>query len=270
MKIWKNTVTLDGYDEGLTFTEDKEQADIALLGSKLIRLNEFPNLRGIFRAGIGRDNVPIQEAETRGIAVRFPTEETIDLIYEETANFTCGLIFRMLYNNVGIIEPWVKYDRIQLQDQNLLVIGTGNIGSRVVEKMQHFMNVLTYDVLNNTPADLPGLLKKADCVTLHIPNIPENKTFFDAEKLALMKDGAILINTARGAIVDEDALYGEISNNRLKAAFDVYWQEPYRGKLKEFHPDRFYMTPHVASTCTGFLEGCRRDMDKLIKDLSNV
>ena len=117
IKIWKNTATLDGYDAGLTFTENKEQAIIALLGSKAINLDDFPNLKGIFRAGIGRDNVPIQEAKTRGIDVRFPSEETIDIIYEETANFTCSMIFKMLYQNVGTIDPWMKYDRVQLQDK---------------------------------------------------------------------------------------------------------------------------------------------------------
>ena len=270
MLIYKNTSTLDGYDAGLSFTDKKESADIALLGSKPIRLNEFPRIKGVFRAGIGKDNVPVKEAEEKGILVRFPEENTVNLIYEETANFTCGLIFRMLYNEVGNVEQWVKYDRIQLEDKYLLVIGIGNIGSRVAEKMRHFINVLTYDVLNNTLADLPGLLKKADCVTLHIPNLPQNKSFFDKEKLTLIKEGAILVNTARGAIVDEDALYNEINNNRIKAAFDVYWQEPYRGRLKQFHPDRFYMTPHVASTCSGFLQGCRRDLDKLITDLNNA
>ena len=270
MLIYKNTSTLDGYNEGILFTSDCTKADIALLGSKPINLKDFPNLKGIFRAGIGKDNVPIREAEAAGIIVRFPEQNTVDLIFEETANFTCGLIFRMLYDNVGTLDPWLKYDRIQLQDKALLIIGQGNIGKRITYKMQNFMKVQTYDVVSNTADDLVDLLRIADCVSIHIPNVPENQSFIDQEKLELMKDGATLINTARGAIVDEDALYNEISKNRIKAAFDVYWQEPYQGKLKEFHPERFYMTPHVASTCRGFLQGCRRDLDKLVKDLSNV
>ena len=84
-----------------------------------------------------------------------------------------------------------------------------------------------------------------------------------------MKDGAALINTARGPIVDEEALYAEIKLGRLKAAFDVFWKEPYNQKLKEFYPNFFYMTPHVASTCKGFLIGCRQGLDLLIKELNN-
>ena len=69
MKIWKNTSTLNGYDNGLIFTEDKNQADIALLGSKPINLFEFPILKGIFRAGIGKDNVPEKDALEKGARI---------------------------------------------------------------------------------------------------------------------------------------------------------------------------------------------------------
>lgn len=268
--IWKNTATLDGYDDGLNFTELKHEADIVLLGSKPINLHEFPSLKGVFRAGIGRDNVPEQEAAQKGILVRYPARDTIDLIYTETAAFTCSLIFRMVYNKLGGIDPWVKHDRIELKSKTLLVIGAGNIGSRVAGYMQPFMNVLAFDILENDLKELPHKIKQADCISLHIPKTDDNKSFIDAEKLSLMKDGAALINTARGDIVDEDALYQELRAGRLCAAFDVFWKEPYAGKLKEFYPDRFFMTPHVASTCRGFLTGCRKGVDDLIEELRNV
>jgi len=268
MKIWKNTATLKGYDNGLNFTELKHEANIALLGGKPINLNEFPNLKGIFRAGIGRDNVPVKEAEARGIVVRFPPQDTIDVIFEETANFTCGLIFRMLYGEIGTCDPWMKHDRVQLADKMLLVIGSGNIGSRVAEKMENFLKVKTYDVLQHSASELDDLIACADCITLHIPNNEENNRFMDCKKLSRMKDGAVLVNTARGAIVDEDALFKEIGSGRLRAAFDVFWQEPYEGKLKKFHPEHFFMTPHVASTCSGFLVGCKKGLNSLIEEIS--
>ena len=269
MLIWKNTSTLDGYDNGLHFIEDKDQADIALLGSKPIDLYEFPNLKGIFRAGIGRDNVPVNDALNARILVRFPSEKTISYIYEETARFTCYLIFRMMYQDVGTLNPWEKLSRVQLQDKNLLVIGHGNIGKRVADSMRHFMRVSAYDVLNNAPEDLIRDLSQADCVSLHVPNTPNNMAFIDKTKLARMKDGSALVNTARGRIVDEQALYQELNCGRLRAAFDVFWEEPYRGILSELHPSKFFMTPHVASTCNGFLEGCREGLDMLIKELNN-
>ena len=81
-----------------------------------------------------------------------------------------------------------------------------------------------------------------------------------------MQDDAILVNTARGPIVDEQALYEELRKGRIYAAFDVFWEEPYQGILAEFHPDRFYMTPHVASNCMDFLEGLASDFRKLEKE----
>jgi len=267
MKIWKNTSTFDGFDKGLSFTKNKKDAEIALIGSKAINLSEFPNLKGIFRAGIGRDNIPEQEAQEKGVIVKFPSNETIDIIFDETASFTCNLIFQILYSNVGTLNPWLKEPRIQLSQKKLLVIGTGKIGTQVVQLMKPFLQVLTFDILQNKKFELKELIEQADCISIHIPKSNENISFIDKEKLSWMKDGAGLINTARGAIVDEEALYNELAKGRLKAAFDVYWQEPYKGKLNNFYPKLFFMTPHVASTCKGFIEGCRRSLDELILDL---
>lgn len=268
MKIWTNTNTLTGFDSDLLFTESKEDADIALLGSKAIDLIDFSALQAIFRAGIGSDNVPKQQAQARGIVVRYPSQATVDVLYDETARFTCSLVFRMLYKRIGAIEPWEKHQRTQMSKKTLLIIGTGNIGLRVAQLMTPFLKVNTFDTMRDGLSDLDPLIRRADCITLHIPNNKENASFFDREKLSLMKDDAILVNTARGPLVEEEALYDEIQSGRLSAAFDVFWQEPYEGKLKEFHPDTFVMTPHVASNCTEFLQGCRNDLDKLIAELS--
>ena len=267
MLIWKNTTTLDGFDVGLKFTNSKLDADIALLGSKVIELNDFQNLKAIFRAGIGQDNVPEKEAQQRGIIVRYPSNETTNIIFEETAKFTCGLIFRMLYEKIGTIEPWVKLPRYQLEKRNLLVIGSGRIGRKVAKLMTPFLHISTFDIKENDYFELKPLIQQADCITIHIPKNDNNVSFIDDEKLSWMKDGASIVNTARGSIVDEKSLYNEIKSGRIKAAFDVFWKEPYEGMLKEFYPDGFFMTPHVASTCSAFLEGCKKDLTILINEL---
>ena len=74
-----------------------------------------------------------------------------------------------------------------------------------------------------------------------------------------MKDGTLLVNTARAAIVSENALYDELTNGRLLAAFDVFWQEPYNGKLLEIPKDRFIRSPHAASNCKEFLQATAED-----------
>jgi phosphoglycerate dehydrogenase-like enzyme len=267
MKIWTNTKTLDGLVDDLQFTDNKEDAEIALLGSKPIDLSEFPKLRGIFRAGVSVTNVPVEDAKKRGIDIRIPSENTVNFIYEETANFTCYLILRMLYRNIGSLDPWIKYNRTFLNHQNLLIIGMGKIGSMVTEKMVRLLLITTYDITTNSESELKELINKADCISIHVPNTPDNNSFIDAEKLSWMKDGAVLINTARGPIIDEDALYKELKNNRIYASFDVYWKEPYYGKLKEFYPDHFFMTPHVGSTCDEFLNGAAIDLRSMILEI---
>ena len=168
---------------------------------------------------------------------------------------------------MGTIEPWYKFDRPELSKKILLVIGTGNIGRRVVKYMHPFMRVLTFDIMENDVSELPGLIRHADCITLHIPKNDGNNAFMDKDRLAMMKDDAVLVNTARGAIVDEDALYKEIKSGRLKAAFDVFWKEPYDRRLIEFYPDKFFMSPHIAGYTDSFIKGCREDLNKLIDDI---
>jgi D-3-phosphoglycerate dehydrogenase len=269
-KIWTNTKTLDGYIDDLCFTDNKEDADLALIGGKTIDPAEFPNLKLIFRTGISKDNLPFESAKERGIRIELPSETVQNYIYEETADFTCFLIMKMLYSNVGTIIPWKKNGRGSLKNKTLLLIGLGKIGKKVADKMSSFMNVVTYDILINTKKELFDFIQDADCISLHIPNSKENEGIFNKEKLSLMKDNAILINTARGPIVNEEDLYRELSAGRLKAAFDVYWQEPYSGKLSELTPEYFSMTPHIASTCNEFLSGAAKDLRRLIGEIENV
>ena len=132
------------------------------------------------------------------------------------------------------------------------------------------MCVKTFDLLDNKTEELKDLISVADCISIHIPKTNKNEAFFDKEKLGMMKDCSVLINTARASIVDEKALHNEVSNGRLKAAFDVFWEEPYDGILKKFHPNKFYMTPHIASTSIGFLQGCRKGLDALLEEVNNA
>ena len=260
MKIWKNTTTLDKFLPELEEVCDPEEAELAVIGGKSIDLDQLPKLRGLFKCGIGRDNVPEADCAERGIKVCFPSEKTQGYIFEETANFAVHLVFRMLYAEIGSLEHWEKLSRTCLGRKNVMLIGLGNIGGRVREKISPFVEVISYDILSNRPEELHDLMAEADVISLHIPLIDSTLGFIDREKLSWMKDGAALVNTARGPIVDEEALLVEIKSGRLRAAFDVFWKEPSQGPLREFHPDPFLMSPHVASTCEDFLRALAKDL----------
>ena len=269
LNIWKNTSVLDEYCEGLRFTKIKNEADLILLGSQHIDINEFNNLKAIFRAGVGSNNVPLNECIKANIRVEFPSEETKEIIYEETSNYTIGLIFRMIYPSHNIQEQWIKFPRKVLNSQTTLIIGTGNIGSRVAKKLKNFMKVKTFDIAKNNEKDLKGLIEEADIISIHIPGIIENKNFFNQEKFKFMKKDSILINTSRAMLVEEKYLYENLAKGKIRAAFDVFWKEPYRGRLVKFHPDPFFISPHIASTSNEFFLGCAKDLKKLIYKISN-
>jgi len=269
LKIWKNTSLFDEHSHSFDFTEQKNKAKIILLGSQPINLSDFKSATAIFRAGIGTDNIPYEEAMIKDIRIVMPSKNTIKIIFEETANYTCNLIFKMAYKNLGSIDPWKRNTRSQLSKKKLLVIGMGNIGSLVAKKMKNFLNIISYDIQHNSEDELELLVRDADFISLHIPKSKKTDSFFDSEKLSWMKDGSVLINTARGGVVAEDDIYKELKKGRLKAAFDVFWEEPYHGKLKEFYPNNFYMSPHVSSACSDFIIACKTDLDLLLKSLND-
>jgi phosphoglycerate dehydrogenase-like enzyme len=259
MLIYKVTNTLDGYLPLLDYTNNKAQAEVMVVGGKPIVLSDFPKLRGIFKTGVGTDNLPFDEAAGRGIEIALPSATTCDVIYEETAAYTGHLILTGLYAGSGDWDTWRKVDRPQLAGRRLLVVGTGRIGQRVADKMAAFLQVDTYDTARDAPDCFEAKVRAVDGLTLHVPLTAETRNLFDAERLAWLRDGALLVNTARGPVIDEDALYTEVAAGRLRAAIDVFWQEPYRGRLTELPADRFIRSPHIASTCKEFVQGTAND-----------
>jgi len=259
MLIYKATNTLDGYLPLMDYTEDQSQAEVMVVGGKKITLSDFPKLRGIFKTGVGTDNLPFEDAATRGIEIVLPSDQTCDVIYEETAAFTCHLILNGLYTGAGEWDTWLKVDRRQIATQRLLVVGNGRIGKRVAGKMAAFMHVDTFDIASDKPESFESKVRQADCVTLHVPLNEDTKGLFNTERLKWMKDGALLVNTSRGPVIDEEALYAELNSGRIRAAIDVFWKEPYHGRLTEIPEDRFIRTPHISSTCKEFLQGAAAD-----------
>ena len=260
MKIFKGTNTLDNYlPKEINFVSSKEESEILLIGGKKINLFEFPSLKGIFKTGVGVDNIPFEEAKIKNISIGLPSESTSEIIFEETASFTCFLILKGLFLNTGDWALWKKEARYSLKDKKLLVIGAGRIGKRVLKKMSNFMNIDSYDTLNDKEDTLKGKIEIADVISLHIPLTNETRNMFDAKLLGLIKDNALLVNTSRAPVINEEDLYNELINKRFKCAVDVFWQEPYLGKLADLPEDIFIKTPHIASTCKEFIEYTTKD-----------
>lgn len=154
---------------------------------------------------------------------------------------------------------WHQHVTDSLQDKRILVIGAGDLGQQLKRRLDTFDAHTT--LVGNRARDgvhgkdeLPGLLPNHDAVVLMMPVTPETRGMVDAEFLARMADNAILVNAARGPVVDTDALLAELSSGRLRAALDVTDPEP----LPPDHPlwtaPGLLLTPHVAGSVTGHRE----------------
>jgi len=272
MAIYFNTNTFDAFteDSNIPITRNSAKARLIVLGSKKPDYPQFTNLRAVYRFGVGIENIDFDFLKQRSIKIFFPSEETKIILYEATANFTVFGILYMLFNKAfGIVDEWKKTQREYIGAKQALIIGTGNIGSRVVKKLAPFMNTTTFDICANTSDELENLIRKADIIAVHIPLCDKTENFFDREKLSWVKNNALLINTARGKLFDEDALYEKLASTNCRAFFDVFWEEPYHGKLKNLGKDRFFMTPHSSSNTAEFLQAGFADILRIWEEMKD-
>ena len=222
-------------------------------------------LKVISRCGIGMDNVDVVAAGALGIDVL----NTPDAPTDSVAELTLGLILAAL-RRIGEADrairagEWRSLTGGLLRDRVLGIIGYGRIGRRVGKLADAFGGrVLAYDVREFEPQQhaertgLDQLLAASDIVTLHMPSTPHKQAVITAEKLALMKRRAILVNTSRGDLVDEDALVRALTSGALAgAALDTFVKEPYSGPLTTL--PQVTLTAHMGS----YAEEARAKMEE--------
>ena len=199
------------------------------------------HLKVIARAGSGIDNIDLRAAEERGVAVLNTTEAAADSVAELTIGLMIALARKIVLADSSMKNGrWLKKELKGqlLKGKKLGLIGLGNIGLRVAKIARTIgMKILitkrnppSPELLRSLEAEflpLDELLRQSDIVSIHIPLTEETRHMIGAEEISKMKDGAFLINTARGSIVNEDALLGALKSGKLGgAALDVYTVEP--------------------------------------------
>lgn len=243
---------IGNYDAVITRSGTTVDADL---------IENIGKLKIIGRAGVGLDNVDIESASKKGLIVmNAPTGNTL-----AATELTMGMILAAC-RKIPAADQSVKagkWDRkrfmgIQLSNKVLGIIGMGRIGSNVAVRCKSFgMKIIVYDpYIKQSRADAIGVtlcsnieevLKNADVLTFHTPLTAETKGMMGAREFALMKDGAVLVNCARGGLVDEDALYDAVKSGKLfSAATDVYSAEPPTGS-KLLTLDNIIVTPHIGA-----------------------
>ncbi|MGN0093950.1 MAG: phosphoglycerate dehydrogenase [Methanobrevibacter sp.] len=219
------------------------------------------NLKIIARAGVGVDNVDLDAATKKGIMVVNAPESTSITVAEHTMGLMLAVARKIAIADKSTKEgKWEKklFKGMELKGKTLGVIGMGRIGSQVVKRCQAFeMDALAYDPylppevaqdMGVELTDLDTVLKNADVITIHVPLTPETNHLISTEQFEIMKENAIIMNCARGGIIDEDALYDALKNDKIGgAALDVYETEPPKdNKLMEL--DNIVCTPHIAAS----------------------
>lgn len=220
-------------------------------------MDALPGLKCISRVGVGMDNVDLEYAKQKGIIVVNTPDGPTRGVAELTLAMTLSLLRRIPQADAALHQrKWKKQIGNLFLDKKVGIIGLGRIGKSVAELFRGLKNpVIGYDPFANEAwakengvelASFEEVLKQADILTLHVPGNKDKSPVIGAAELALMKDGAFLINIARGGVVDEAVLYDALKNGKLAgAAIDVYTKEPYDGPLCDL--DNIIMTPHLGS-----------------------
>lgn len=216
-------------------------------------LEQAPNLKVIVRCGIGMDKVDLKTAERLGIRVYNTPDGPTSAVAELTLGLILAVLRRISEADRNIRGGnWNPLMGKLLAKQTVGIIGCGRIGSKVGELLNAFgTTVIGCDLhLQDSNGielvDFERLLSSSDIITLHVPYMKENHHLINSETIKKMKKGAILINTARGGIVDENAIYKAIKNGHLTGAgFDTFEKEPYKGSLMGL--PTVVMTSHMGS-----------------------
>jgi glyoxylate reductase len=215
-------------------------------------LDLLPDLRLVANYGVGYDTVDVAACRERGIAVT----NTPGVLDAAVADLTLALILacrRHLVESDRFVrerrwrEGWARPELLgrDLAGSTLGLVGMGRIGTEVARRAEAFGMRVVHHRRSDGLA-LEELLAKADVVSLHVPLTPETRGLISRARLARLQDGATLINTARGAIVDEDALVDELVSGRISAGLDVFANEPSVPERLLGLPN-VVLAPHIAS-----------------------
>jgi D-3-phosphoglycerate dehydrogenase len=264
--------------EALTGVIGDYDAIVVRSGTKVYAstLEHVGQLKVIIRAGVGLDNIDVEAAQTKGIQVH----NTPCASSNAVAELTIGLLFCLAryIPRADVSMKTGQWGKKQLRGTELLgktlgVIGYGRIGKRVAEKAQALgMDVIVH-TLKPKPANqvaFEQLLRRADYVTLHIPHTDETHHLIGREELGMMKSSAYLINTARGRVVDEAALYEALRHGRLAgAALDVYAEEPPQSETLHqlIALPQVVATPHIGASTQEAQDRIGDEIVTLVKEL---
>jgi glyoxylate reductase len=239
-------------------TVPRPEVEALVVANEPPPLDLLPGLRLVANFGVGYDRLGVDQLRERGIAVT----NTPGVLDAATADLTLALILaarrRIVEGDQRVrAREWVgswadSFLAEELTGSTLGILGLGRIGQAVARRAQGFELRVLYAQRHRAETtlgeyrELDRLLGEVDIVTIHAPLTGETRGLIDARRLSLLKDGACFVNTARGEIVDERALVGELVSGRIRAGLDVFAHEPHVPE-ELLGLTNVVLTPHLGS-----------------------
>ncbi len=255
-------------DTGLAYTKEQfyeitNDADGVIVGVESVDrayIDAHPKLKAVVKFGVGTDNIDVEYCKEKGIFVGRTVGSNARSVAETAISFVIA-DSKNLFESISVTREhgWAKMTGYEILGKTIGIVGFGAIGRHVARMANGLgMNVIAYDAfgidsevadsLDTKAVTLSDLIKQSDFISLHVPLTPETKDMISAKELGQMKQNAVLINTARGGVVNEADLYEALKNNVIKSAyFDVFTSEPPKDDEPLLTLPNFYLTPHIAS-----------------------
>jgi lactate dehydrogenase-like 2-hydroxyacid dehydrogenase len=247
----------------------RDDVEGLIVANEPVPLDLLPALRIVANFGVGYDRIDVAACAAKGVTVT----NTPGVLDAATADLAFGLMLAVrreivvadrFVRSAGWSGSWSEGGLAEeLSGSTLGIVGLGRIGSALAQRARGFDLRVLYTQRRRTDSELgefrelDELLAESDLVSLHAPLTPETEGLIDARRLALLRDGAVFVNTARGELVDEQALVAELVSGRLSAGLDVFAHEPeVPAELLEL--PNVVLTPHIGSATRQAREGMTR------------
>lgn len=205
----------------------------------------LPRLKHVARVGVGLDGLDVGFCQRNGIAVTYTPDAPARSVVEQVFGLLISLSRRLIESHEGLRQgKWQRFTGMLWTGKTLGILGCGRIGKQVAEIARAMrMDVIAHDIVEDPVwaarfgvqyVSLDELLERSLAITVHLPYTRRTENILDARRLAKMRKGSYLLNTCRGEVLDEEALYTLLKQGHLAgAALDVYREEPYTGPLRE-------------------------------------
>lgn len=255
-------------DTGLAYTKEEfyeitNDADGVIVGVELVDRNYIdahPKLKAVVKFGVGTDNIDVEYCKEKGIFVGRTVGSNARSVAETAISFVIA-DSKNLYESISNTREhgWAKMTGYEILGKTIGIVGFGAIGRHVAQMASGLgMRVIVYDAygidknvaysLNAEIVEFKELIEQSDFISLHIPLTKETENMISTNEFNKMKSNSVLINTARGGIVNERDLYDALNKKVIKSAyFDVFTSEPPKEEEPLLTLPNFYLTPHIAS-----------------------